>query len=279
METNLPIYFEEECININNVHSTVAHMHDDIEIICVNKGSMTCCVENDDFSLQKGDICFINRKKLHNLTANKEMSGHLVLIVNSSLLTQNQDVYDKCILPILEDQDFGHVRFTGESSNAAEIEKLMKNLKYSLLNKEIGYELESIALLHQIFKYIYLAYINKDNKYRLPNINLQVQKNMLDFIETHYDEQITLDDIAFAGSVSRSQCSKIFKEFTNQSPINYLNSYRLEKSRDYLRNSDMSISEISRACGFSEQSYFNRLFLREFACKPLEYRKGNVIKD
>ena len=276
METNLPIYFENECINTNNVHSNVAHVHEDIEIICVNKGTMKCSVEDDDFSLQKGDICFINRKKLHHLTANKEISGHLALIVNANLLTQNQEVFDKCILPVLEDQDFGHVRFTGESSNAAEIEKLMLNLKDSLCNKDIGYELESIALIHQIFKYIYLAYINKDNKYKLPNINLQVQKNMLDYIEENYDKAITLDDIARAGSVSRSQCSKIFKEFTDQSPINYLNSYRLEKSREYLRNSDMTIAEISRACGFSEQSYFNRLFLREFACKPLEYRKGSV---
>ena len=96
---------------------------------------------------------------------------------------------------------------------------------------------------------------------------------MAEYIHNHYDEAISLDDIALAGNVSRSQASKLFNQYAKLSPISYLNTYRLELSRDLLRNSDDAISVIALKCGFSEQSYYNRLFLREYGCTPLEYRK------
>ncbi len=99
---------------------------------------------------------------------------------------------------------------------------------------------------------------------------------MLEYIENNYQNDISLDDIANTVSISRSQCSKLFKQYTDQSPISYLNNYRLEKSREQLRNSDKNISQIAYDCGFNEQSYYSRLFLREFGCTPLEYRKGLV---
>lgn len=273
----LPIYIGDECIKDHNFHNGQAHAHNDIELICVKKGNLECNTGSDVFSLQKGDICFINQKQLHHLLdCDSDGSKHSVLIIGNNLITQNNAIYENCLRPMLEDKSFGHLRFDGSNSNASIIEKLMNDIEKSLKEKESGYELEIISLVHQILKYIYIAYTNEEKGLKRHSINDSLQQAMLDYIEDNYKEDISLDEIAKAGNVSRSQCSKLFKQYTNQSPINYLNTYRLEKSRELLRNSDDSISEIAYDCGFNEQSYFNRLFLREYGCTPLEYRKGEI---
>lgn len=275
--SDLPIYIGDENIKKHDFHDGLAHHHEsDIEIICVKKGSLKCNAGNDVFDLQSGDICFINKQQLHHLNDNVDDSEHKVLIINTSLITQNQSINDKCIRPMLEDKTFGHVRFDGSDSNASVIEKKMVEIEKTLKEKGVGYELEIISLIHEILFYIYRAYNNRTKKYKYNSLNVDTVQVMIEYIKDNYANDISLDDIADVGNVSRSQCSKLFKQFTDQSPINFLNLYRLEKSRELLRNTNKPISDVALDCGFNEQSYYNRLFLREYACTPLEYRKGEI---
>ena len=271
----LPIYINDECIKSHDYHNSQAHSHGDIELICVKKGSLKCNTGNDIFSLQKGDICFINQKQLHHLIeCDPDGSHQTVLIIGNSLITSNNIVYENCLREMFEDKSFGHLRFISDDSSASLIEKQIDVLEKTLKEKEKGYELEVISIVHQILKQIYIGYLNRNKKHVKPSFNASLQQNMLDYIENNYQNEIGLDDIANVVNISRSQCSKLFKQYTDQSPINYLNNYRLEKSREYLRNSDKSISQIAFDCGFNEQSYYSRLFLREYGCTPLEYRKA-----
>jgi len=273
----LPIYINDECIKHHNYHNSQAHSHDDIELICVKKGNLMCNTGSDVFSLQKGDICFINQKQLHHLIeCDNSGSNQTVLIIGRNLITSNNIVYENCLKEMFEDKTFGHLRFIGDDSSASIIEKQIDNLEKILKEKDQGYELEVISIVHQILKQIYIGYLNRDKKHPKPSFNASLQQSMLDYIENNYQNEIGLDDIAGVVNISRSQCSKLFKQYTDQSPINYLNNYRLEKSREHLRNSDKSISQIAFDCGFNEQSYFSRLFLREYGCTPLEYRKAII---
>ena len=138
---------------------------------------------------------------------------------------------------------------------------------------EPGYELEMLSMIYKILWHLYTAYAHGSAP-KAPDNNLLIQEQMMEFIYEHFDEPLTLDEIAASGNISRSQCSKLFKQYSGMSPITFLNHHRLEVSRDMLRSTDESIANIALACGFSDQSYFNRLFLREYACTPLEYRKS-----
>ena len=89
----------------------------------------------------------------------------------------------------------------------------------------------------------------------------------------NYADKISLSDIAEYGNVSISKCSRMFNLYTKHSPIDFLNLYRLEIASNLLRSTDQSISQISSSCGFDQQSYFNRMFKKEYGCTPLAYRK------
>jgi AraC-like DNA-binding protein len=106
--------------------------------------------------------------------------------------------------------------------------------------------------------------------------NALVLQRMTDYIYSHFDEPISLDDIAHAGGVSRSQCTKLFKRYTSSSPISFVNTYRLEQSRVLLRSYSISVWEVALSSGFKDQSYLNRGFSREYGSTPLSYRRGIV---
>ena len=122
------------------------------------------------------------------------------------------------------------------------------------------------------------------NKPEFTRESLPQQEDMLyqflDFIQKHYaDEQLNLDTIAKAMSMSQKQLHRKVKQFVNQSPISYLRAYRLQKSIELLVNSNvLSISEIAYRVGFSDPNYFSRVFSTTFDQTPSEYRK-KVTKE
>ena len=103
--------------------------------------------------------------------------------------------------------------------------------------------------------------------------DLLVQREMVSYIYSHYSESINLDEIAAAGKVCRNKCCQIFRRYLSQSPIDFLNHYRLEVSCHLLSNTKMSIAEICTACGFHHQSYYSKIFLRTYSCSPRDFRK------
>lgn len=85
-------------------------------------------------------------------------------------------------------------------------------------------------------------------------------KTIFLYFREHYGEKISLDDVAAQISLSRSECSRFFKKQTGESMFDYLNSYRINKSIDLLRDTDMSIAEIASTVGFCSQSYYTDCF-------------------
>ena len=93
------------------------------------------------------------------------------------------------------------------------------------------------------------------------------------YIDTHYKEALTLDDLAKESHINKYYLAHIFKEEYGMSPINYLISRRIEESRYLLQETNLSISQIARVLGFSSGSYFSQSFRRSEGISPVEYRK------
>lgn len=99
-----------------------------------------------------------------------------------------------------------------------------------------------------------------------------------EYIQEHYKEDISLDDIARAVYLSPNHLSKIFTEANGMSISQYLIEYRLEMARYYLSSTDKSITEIALECGFGSFSSFSRSWKRYFGLNPREFKK-NFFKD
>ena len=93
------------------------------------------------------------------------------------------------------------------------------------------------------------------------------------YIDNHFKENLTLDQLAGMVHVSKYYLSHAFRKEFQTSPISYLISRRIQESKFLLRETDLSLSQIAQILGFSSLSYFSQSFRRLEDTSPLEYRR------
>ena len=95
---------------------------------------------------------------------------------------------------------------------------------------------------------------------------------VIDYIEKHLSEPITLDDLSSFAHFEKSYLTVRFKEIWGLSPMKYVNYMRIERAKLLLVTTDMSITDISREVGFGSIHYFSRFFKEKENKTPIEYR-------
>ena len=98
----------------------------------------------------------------------------------------------------------------------------------------------------------------------------------LQYIEDHYSEKFSLQDIADHVHFSAPYFSKVFKKEMDITFTKYLTNVRIEKSKKLLKNSRYALSDIPAMVGFEEQSYFTRVFRTVTGVSPGKYRETHA---
>ena len=279
MNQELPLVIEKENFDTHK-QDELAHWHNSFELIEVVEGKFFCNVDGSEFLINKGNICIINRGRLHHIYTedrNAFKCRKKTIIFNPDYFIKDQNIYEKYILPLLEKDAFAHIQFNIKKGIGLDINTLMKEIEALEDEKPIGYELEEYSLIYKVIRYLYLVYqSSKQSIHTAYDANVQIQRNMTSFIHEHFGSKIGLEDIAEAGQVSKSTCIRLFHKYTGKSPIDFLNSYRLQMSAEKLVTTSEQITEIAYSCGFGQPSYFNRLFLKEYNMTPNQYRKQHA---
>jgi len=94
----------------------------------------------------------------------------------------------------------------------------------------------------------------------------------LAFIEAHFDEPLSLDDVSSACGMSRFHFARIFKAHTGSPFKTFLNQRRIRRAKELLEHREMSITETCFEAGFNDLSYFDRTFQRLEGMTPSAYR-------
>ena len=122
-------------------------------------------------------------------------------------------------------------------------------------------------------------YLKEDLKNSNDDLELyKIPLKTKDFIEKNYAEEITIDSLCTEFKINKSYFCNIFKSETGQTFINFLNNYRIEKSKDLLKDLDLSLLDIAHKVGFSNQSYYCTVFKKFTGLTPLKYREDNYKK-
>lgn len=116
-----------------------------------------------------------------------------------------------------------------------------------------------------------LLLLQKDNRNEFKNYKREVQVVMR-YVNMHYKEHITLNQIADAAGLNRSYLCRLFKKEYGESVFNYLNTIRMEKAAEMLRNDpNLYIQEVAAAVGIGEPFYFTRRFKEYFGVSPRDF--------
>lgn len=96
-------------------------------------------------------------------------------------------------------------------------------------------------------------------------------RKALDFINTHYMENITLQDVADDVGISESHLCRVLKKETGESFVNILNKIRVQQAQKLLQRGDLKVYEIAEMVGFSNYAYFYQVFKKITGYSPKEY--------
>lgn len=108
--------------------------------------------------------------------------------------------------------------------------------------------------------------------------NIPAIKKACSFINENYHLDISLEDTANYCNLSSFYFSKIFKKDKKQNFINYLTEIRINKAKSLLRETGLSIKEITSSIGYKDPNYFTRVFKKVVDCSPTEFRTRRMVR-
>ena len=102
-------------------------------------------------------------------------------------------------------------------------------------------------------------------------------REIVQYIEKHYNQNVSLDQLAFTFHLSKQWLILRFKKEMHITPITYLNHFRIKKAKELLLQQEMLISEVAFACGFETPYYFTNAFKKHVGISPGIWRKNMML--
>jgi len=262
-----------------------AHWHPNIEIIHVLEGEVLLFINNMPHKLKAGDLCIINPNQVHygNEIDDTHSKVQLVVLSYDILPYDHQNIqYRKFIAPLRS----GNFLLPTVLPQKLPAELSVSSADYlicrSLLLKLLDYGIHMFNGREIAIQGIFLEFIAAMHHHQLllPTEGDKVKgissRNMaiLDYVEDNFTRQLDVPSIAAHFGLNEDYFYRLFKKYTGQTPTTFINQLRVRYSKQLLRNTDMSISEISYQVGYGSSSYYAKMFSRFNDQSPTSYRKS-----
>lgn len=265
------------------------HWHKEIECIVVLDGQLNYYVNDQTYPLHADEGIIVNTNRLHYcgpcptgeahqpkgtyIIPDEENCRYLVLLLQPDSLRFNRKMEEKYINPLLFDLN-SDVFYLDQTQiwHQTVIDQIL-NIFHAVMDKTPCFELISQSLFFSLWSILYEHTIAQNGFEYADTDPMSPLKKMLSYIHDYYQEKITLQDIAEVGMMCQSKCCRLFRENLRQSPVEYLQNFRIQRGIYLLEHTNMNITEISLECGFHGASYFTETFRKINGISPKEYRK------
>lgn len=250
------------------------HWHMDLEFAYVLDGTICYNVNGKKIRLLSGDTIFVNARQFHfGINPSNGSSALCSIVIHPELLAGNAFLYERDVEPYLSVEEY--LLLSGEDPDKNFAAQHLQEAVRIRYDGAPHWELRALSVLTQLWCRL-TDRLHKDKR-SSDDPGWHSQQAMISFIHLNFQEKLSLNDIAAAGHVSRSKCCELFKHYTQETPVEFLNHYRLEVSHDRLLSTDKSVTEIALSCGFGNSSYFGKQFAELYGCSPLSFRKGKAL--
>lgn len=255
-----------------SVPETSYHCHEDfIELSFVTSGSVDYLIEGEKYTLKKGQVVVSNPGVYHKelFDSNTNCRELHIGLTNLSLFSNIKknfiDVGSKNIITLSKYKDEilkNCFEIIEEQKNHTQTSPFMlKSLVMKLLillHRELNEDIANLNSKEFSFK-------SREKKSLVESISKYLNEN--------YTDDISLYTLSKNMYLSPVYISKIFKEITGDSPINYLILIRLSKAKELLEDSKLSIKTIAKMVGYNDPYYFSKLYKKYYGISPNKVRK------
>lgn len=252
------------------------HFHPETEITEILSGEMYYRANDRVFLLGAGDLIFVNDGVMH-AGWQKEGGSCCYRTMNfASVMVsghENSRIERRYVLPLLREFPTPFFLMRAGDAETAKSAETVREIFDLTAKKPDGFELLVKAELCRFWFDLFCA--AKRREAVLPDRNAECVKRAISLMEERFAEKLTLDDLARACGLSRSEFCRTFRRFTGRTPFEYLQHLRVRRSLALLADGGLSVTEVAARTGFAGASYFAEVFRRFFRVSPTEYRKKN----
>lgn len=251
------------------IYPSDPHYHDEYAIFYLAEGKMRFGIEEDEFIISAGDIVFVEPGQCYYAfkTEDNDEFHYYSVVFDISILGAEDDPCFKILK---------NIRVNRFLTLSPELLELMPHMRRWDIEKNFGNEVMLKSAFYSIF-----AHIIQTSQYtKLSDLNMrrsdvasEAVDSVIKYIEEHYKEKITVDDLVERINYSKSHLMRIFKQSTGMSVTDYINKFRVEKACLELIYSKKNITEIAASNGFNTVQYFIKVFHDFSGRTPGEFRK------
>lgn len=258
------------------------HTHEFSEIVIITGGRGEHVSGPDSWRLTAGDVFVIGGRRAHEYRDLEDLRLINILFQPQRL---QLPVEDLGLLPgyhaLFKLEPAWRKRHNFESrlhlsaKEMAVVEGIVNQLEQELKTRAPGFGCLAMAGFMQVIGYLSRCY----GRTRNPNSRALLRiADTIAHLETHWEQEITLDELAGMARMSKRSFVRAFQDATGTSPIAYLLQFRINRAAALLRRDDSkSVTEIAFEAGFGDSNYFARQFRRIMGTTPRAYRRQYLV--
>ena len=250
------------------------HFHPETELTLMLEGEMYYRADDRVVLLHAGDAVFVNSDVMHAGWQSDDRAGVYTTVNFSTQMVYGHEgsrIEQAYVEPLLRDNLLPALVLFADREEDAELLAAARELYAVCHAREEGYELLVKAAICRFWRLMYLRV--RDREEVVPDRGVQAVKRVIAYMEAHYAEKLTLEELAGVYGLSRSEFCRSFHRITSRTPFSFLQHLRVRRSLPLLRDPALSITEVAERVGFSGASYYAEIFRRFLNVSPLQYRK------
>lgn len=268
-----------ETYRLQPSYAGLIHNHHYLEVSYIKEGKGKYHIDDKVYDIEQGDIFIINNIEKHVLVVDEPNSlTNLVIHFEPRFIwSQTEHSFDSRYLQVFfhRNRHFSN-RLDHLHPATEKIAKLFDEIEEEFTNAQQGFELMVKVRLLNILVLIsrhYAFTVEDPEHHQHFKYGLECINQVLDYIDSHLDQPISLEELAHIAHMNPSYFSTFFKKYNGIAPLKYIRSKRIEKAVEYLKFSDKSIIDIAGCCGFNNMTSFYQAFKEVTATVPAKYRK------
>ena len=244
------------------------HWHEHIELHYILQGTAEFHIDQQILPVQAGDLLVVNPNELHTASCTQSPYKSYVLIFD--LPDLSRELAKK------------RYRFFTLVRNDPTVQTLISRIFSESAQQKLGHKALCRALITEFLVYLCRHYADQP----FPELAalrrgkaLERLNPVLQYVEAHYPERMTVEQLADMMHLSEDRFAHLFREGVQQAPLQYINEVRLRKAMALLRTHEYTVTAVAEAVGFTDYNHFGRLFRKRYGFTPNQVRLGKDIPE
>lgn len=249
------------------------HWHKEWEIIYILEGELLLSIDGQELCAQRGDVVLLREGTLHGGVPKDciyecfDFYFHGLFANVLSVKEHLRPFYRHVFSPVLY--------YPHTSDICSIVEEMLSAFRNT---KEEGFcKLMTLSTITRLFATIYEKGYYHHNTETKSDISTKIEqlKPVLEYIEANFSKSLSLTELSGIIGMNPKYFCRFFSSITQQTPMNYVNYYRIEQAASLLSSTDRSVTDVGLDCGFNDTCHFVKTFKKYKGVTPKQYQKKN----